>query len=189
MNPDISDIQACRRGDSQAFEHLVRRYEKRAVSTAYHMLGNWEDAREAAQDMFVKAFQAIGNFDPSKSFATWIYRILINTCIDYRRRREISAEAIGITPFSMLSSDIRTVDPAAENFENRDILARALSKLSDKHRAVITLRDLQGLSSREVGRILKCSEATVRVHLFNARRQLKKVLRPLMHEMETGNPS
>ena len=121
MNPDQPDIMACRRGDRQAFERLVQRYQHRAVSTAYHMLGNWEDAREAAQDMFVKAFQAIEAFDISKSFSTWIYRILINTCIDYRRRRAVVTEAIGITPFSTFTSDRYTLDQGVEVFENRDI--------------------------------------------------------------------
>jgi RNA polymerase sigma-70 factor (ECF subfamily) len=148
------------------------------------MLGNWEDVREAAQDMFVKAFQAIEAFDISKPFSTWIYWILINTCVDYRRRRAVVTEAIGITPFSAFNSARYTLDQGVEAFENRNILSHALRKLSDKHRVVITLRDLQGLSSREVSQVLKCSEATVRVHLFNARRQLKKALRPLISEQE-----
>ena len=84
----------------------------------YHMLGNWEDAREAAQDMFVKAFQAIEAFDISKSFSTWIYRILINTCIDYRRRRAVVTAAFGITPFSTFNSDRYTLDQGIEAFEN-----------------------------------------------------------------------
>ena len=87
MNPDQPDIMTCRLGDRKGFERLVQRYQHRAVSTAIICLGIGKMRVQAAQDMFVKAFQAIEAFDISKSFSTWIYRILINTCIDYRRRR------------------------------------------------------------------------------------------------------
>jgi RNA polymerase sigma-70 factor (ECF subfamily) len=180
MEPDLPDIKECMAGNCQSFERLVRRYQHRAVSVAYQMLGDWEDAREAAQDAFVKVYQALHTFDVSKKFSTWMYRILINTCIDYRRRREVVTETLGITPLSLFARDDHTPDQDVEASEHRVILARALNRLSPKHRAVITLRDLQGLSSREVSDIMECSEATVRVHLFNARRQLKKALRPFL---------
>lgn len=180
LDNDRMDIVECRQGNAQAFERLVKRYQKRAVGMAYQMLGDWEDAREAAQDVFVKVYQAIHAFDLSRSFSTWLYRILINTCIDYRRRRDALSEAVGITPLSAFYQPQRTPDQEVEESEHRALLMRALEKLSPKHRAVITLRDLQGFSSREVSDIMDCSEATVRVHLFHARHQLKKVLRLIL---------
>lgn len=181
MNQDRSDILECRHGNVNAFESLVTRYQHQAVAIAYQMLGDWEDAKEAAQDAFVKVYQALDSFDLSRTFSTWLYRILINTCIDYRRRRSVLSEAVGITPFGPFTHEQRTPDAELEAHEHRALLSNALERLSPTHRAVITLRDLHGLSCREVSDIMECSEATVRVHLFNARRKLKKLLLPLMN--------
>lgn len=184
MNYDRSDILECRQGNLKAFERLVTRYQQHAIAVAYQMLGDWEDAKEAAQDTFVKVYLSLESFDPSRTFSTWLYRILINTCIDYRRRRSALAETVGITPFRPISEDQSAPDVEFEANEHRALLSKALARLSPKHRAVITLRDLQGLSSREVSDIMDCSEATVRVHLFNARRKLKTLLIPLMNDSD-----
>ena len=185
MKTDRSDILECQQGNLQAFERLVRCYQQHAIGVAYQMLGDWEDARDAAQDAFIKAYQAINSFDVSRcKFSTWLYRILINTCIDYHRRRDAVTEAIGITPFSGFYQEPPAPDHDIEASEHRAILKQALDRLSDRHRAVVTLRDLQGLSCREIGEIMACSEATVRVHLFHARRKLKKILRPLIEHFD-----
>lgn len=180
MDPDHADIVECRQGNLNAFERLMARYQQQAVAVAYHMLGDWEDAKEAAQDAFVKVYQALDSFDVARSFSTWLYRILVNTCIDYRRRRSALSDAVGIMPLSLLGQAQPAPDAEVEANEHRALVSKALAHLSPKHRTVITLRDLQGLSSREVSDILDCSEATVRVHLFHARRKLKKLLTPFM---------
>lgn len=179
MDTDRSYIAAWQRGNIKAYESLVIRYQKRLIGVAFQMLGNWEDAREAAQDSFVKAYQAVGDFDASKTFSTWLYRILINTCIDYRRRRNSVRDAIGIAPFQLGYLEPKTPEEDALESDDCRIVRNAMETLSPRHRAVVTLRDLEGLSSREVSQIMDCSEATVRVHLFNARRKLRKALRPM----------
>ncbi len=180
MDTDLLDIEACRKGDTKAYEVLVQRYQKQLVGVAHQMLGDWEDAREAAQDAFVKAYQALDDFDSRKRFSTWLHRILTNTCIDYRRRRSILPAAGGIAPFDLGQKEALNPEENLVANERRRILADAMATLSPRYRAVISLRDLQGLSSREVGEVLGCSEATVRVHLFHARRKLKKALRPVL---------
>ena len=180
METDLSDIVLWRAGDRQAFERLVRRYQQPVITVAYRMLGDWEDAREAAQDTFVKVFQSVNGFDLSRKISTWLYRILVNTCIDYRRRQNVATESIGITPLGLFEQADHAPDRDLELSEYRELLDRALQQLSPRHRAVITFRDIQELSCHEISEIMQCSEATVRVHLFHARRALKKTLSPFL---------
>lgn len=169
MIQETKIIQDCLNGDIEGFGLLVRKYQNSLLSTAYRFLGNWDDARDAAQDAFVKAYRSLSRFNQARRFSPWLHRILVNVCLDrlksaYRRyRSSLNAEMNEETtsnPLSMLAED--------------ELFQKALSQLSSKKRRAFTLVDLEGFSGPEAAEILGCSESTVRVTVMKARQQLRK---------------
>jgi RNA polymerase sigma-70 factor (ECF subfamily) len=153
-------------GESAAFGVLVTRYQKVLYTVAYRMLGNPEDARDATQDAFVKAYQRLDTFDPAYRFFSWMYRVVVNECLNTvrsRRQQEpLSADlASGETPFD-----------AAEAEERRRQVELALRRLSPEHRAVIVLRHFVGNSYEEIADMLAIPEKTVKSRLYAARQRL-----------------
>lgn len=171
-------------GDVQAFSVLVDRYEDRIYSAVRNYVSNPDDAVDIAQDAFVKAYSKLRSFDSSSAFYTWLYRIAVNTAIDYLRKRKIrptdSLEdekftEIGFEPASKdLSADPERVATAAEQ---RAILRSAIGGLSHKLRSVLVLHDVEGMSQEEVAEILKIPVGTVKSRVSRARADLRKLLR------------
>lgn len=182
-------VEKARKGDSKAFEVLVKRYERRAYAVAYGMLRNGDDAQDVAQEGFIKAYRYLDRFKGSSSFYTWLYRIVVNLCIDHLRKRsrvtqveyddrlrrpEGGAEAGAELKPSTLDSNPRRSLARRELTEQ---IQEGLDSLSDKHRAVIILRELEGLSYKEMAEVMKCSKGTIMSRLFHARRKLQEYLR------------
>ena len=170
-------IERARAGDLTAFDQIITSHERRVISTAWRMLGNEDDARDAAQEVFLRVYKHLDKFDPEQEFAAWLYRIIINVCRDQARKRGwrgmmTSFEAEYETGNLELASADDT-EAAAMLSQERTIIARALASLSEKERAAIVLRDLEGLPTEEVARILGSSQTTVRSQICSARAKIK----------------
>lgn len=168
-------------GDLTAYDELVRRYQERIYATVYHMTSNHEDANDLAQEAFVKAFRCLNTFKGDSSFFTWVYRIAVNKTINFLKQRknrnhlslnDLDFNAEHDPDLIALVSD-KTPRREVNLSELQANLNAALLKLSDVHRLVVTLHDVQGLSHEEIGRIMDCNTGTVRSRLFYARQQLQ----------------
>ena len=178
-------LDRARRGEMAAFDELVRRYHGKLFGLIYNMTSNREDTEDLVQDVFVRAYKALGRFRGQSSFYTWLYRIAINRTLNFLARRRRRATAISLAPLDeAVERDPVFVEmsgrqtPARDAFlmELRNKLNAALQSLSDKHRAVVTLHDIQGVPHDDIARMLRCSPGTVRSRLFYARKRLQQEL-------------
>jgi RNA polymerase sigma-70 factor (ECF subfamily) len=163
-------VARCLRGDTSAFEPLVERYQRVLFGVAYRLLGDYEEARDATQNAFVKAFERLETFDPSRKFFSWLYRIAVNECLNILRARR---------PHEELETEIQVeagLFEAAEASELRDRIQAALLKLSEDYRQVVVLRHFADLSYEEIGAIVGVPVKTVKSRLFTARQRLADLL-------------
>lgn len=173
-------------GDRAAFGQLVERYQKRVYSVAFGILRDREDAWDVAQEAFVKAYRNLGRFEGTSAFYTWMYRITHNLAIDHyrsRRRRDVvPVEETRKLEVALEKQDKPTfeVDPSetTDRAELTRVLHDAMSKLSEKHRAIIVLREVEGLSYEEIADVLGIKKGTVMSRLFHARKNLQALLQP-----------
>ncbi len=166
---EVALLRRCQEGDAEAFRELVERYQRRTYWIAFHMLGNYETAREISQEAFVRVFRNVARFDIRKNFYTWLYQIVVNLSID-RMRKMSHARTVGLETLGGIADPL---PPPAESGEKADLRRRvhgALDRLPPKYKAVLTLRDIQGFSCQEISEIVGCTNATVRWRLHRARR-------------------
>ena len=177
-------VRDSRRGDKEAFRELVERYQRRITSVALGMVQNRDDAMELSQETFVKAFENLEKFKGESSFYTWLYRIVVNLAIDARRRDRrrpmVILEDRGTGDvMDLLPTDERRADPY-EQTKSREIGQRvneAIDELTPDHKAVIVLREVEGLSYDDISRVMQCSKGTVMSRLHYARKKLQGKLR------------
>jgi len=171
---DRAAVSAAQRGDQAAFGWLVRRHQQRALVVALGVLHHKEDARDACQDAFLRAWRGLGAFDGTSQFSTWLHRIVVNVCIDRLRLKSHGVVALDDVAGVLPSSDdpARTVD----GLQLGGRIRAALAQLSDKHRATLVLRELEGLSYQEIAAAMKCSLGTVMSRLFHARKRMQALL-------------
>lgn len=177
-------VKRARQGDLSAYDELVRRYQERIYATVYHMTSNHEDANDLAQEAFIKAFQALKSFKGGSSFYTWVYRIAVNKTINFLKQRRNKCQMSLDDLDYNAEHDPDLVAFVSENTPRRDVhlaelqekLNAAMQKLSEPHRLVVTLHDIQGLSHEEIAEIMGCNIGTVRSRLFYARQQLQAYL-------------
>jgi len=181
---EMALVKRARRGDLAAYDELVRRYQERIYATVYHMTANHEDANDLAQEAFIKGFQALRSFKGGSSFYTWVYRIAVNKTINFlkqrRNRTQMSLDDLDFNAehdpdLVALISD-KTPRREVNLAELQEKLNIAMQKLSEPHRLVVTLHDVQGLSHEEIAKIMDCNIGTVRSRLFYARQQLQAYL-------------
>jgi RNA polymerase sigma-70 factor, ECF subfamily len=165
-------------GDSAAFEQIVRRHERRVLTLAWRLLGSMPDAQDAAQEVFIRAFKYLHRFDPSRPLEPWLVRMTVNVCRDLGGKRQKLRSMFAESPVEEGMPDIQTGDPYSELAarQEKDMVRAALAGLSEKERAAVVLRDLEGFSTAEVARVLGSSEATVRVQVSAARVKIKKAI-------------
>src|SRR6266850_26292 len=178
------DQQLVRRaqgGDLEAYDELIKRYQERIYATIYHMTSNHEDANDLAQDAFIKAFQALKSFKGGSSFYTWLYRIAVNKTINFLKQRknrlhmslnDLDFNAENNPDLVALISD-KTPRRDAGLKELSEKLNEALLKLSEQHRLVMVLHDVQGQSHEQIAEVMDCNIGTVRSRLFYARQQMQ----------------
>jgi RNA polymerase sigma-70 factor (ECF subfamily) len=177
-------VKRAKKGDLAAYDDLVRRYQERIYATIYHMTSNHEDANDLAQEAFIKAFQALRSFKGGSSFYTWVYRIAVNKTINFLKQRknrtmmsldDLDFNAEHDPDLVALVSD-KTPRREVALAELQEKLNAAMQKLSEPHRLVVTLHDVQGLAHEEIAEIMDCNTGTVRSRLFYARQQLQAYL-------------
>lgn len=177
-------LRRSREGDLEAYDEMVRRYQERIYATIYHMTSNHEDTNDLAQETFIKAFHALKSFKGGSSFYTWLYRIAVNKTINFLKQRknktqmsldDLDFHAEHDPDLVALISD-KTPRREATLTELQEKLNEAMQKLSESHRLVVTLHDVQGLSHEEIAKIMDCNIGTVRSRLFYARQQLQAYL-------------
>jgi len=174
-------VRRAQKGNLEAYDQLVQRYQERIYATVYHMTSNHEDANDLAQEAFIKAFQALKSFKGGSTFYTWIYRIAVNKTLNYLKQRKNRFHmSLNDLDFNMennpdlvaLISD-KTPRRDAGLKELQGKLNEALLKLSEHHRLVMVLHDVQGQSHEEIAEIMNCNIGTVRSRLFYARQQMQ----------------
>jgi RNA polymerase sigma-70 factor (ECF subfamily) len=173
-------IRRAREGDTQAFGLLVERYQHRVARVAMAVVHNQDDALELAQETFVRAYENLAKFESRSSLSTWLYRIAANLAIDFRRRegRHIVIQGEeGEIELSRLPSERGNSFLETARHELNQRLNQALRELTPEHRAVILLREVEGLSYDEIGDILQCPRGTVMSRLHYARNRLRTILK------------
>lgn len=179
MTEPISDgdiIRACQKGSDDAFTQLVGRYQDKAFWVGYNLLGNTEEARDVAQEAFVRIFRAIDRFDFNMSFYTWLYRIVTNLAID-RLRKLKKHRPVGLGGLDEIirdPADDRHPSARIEKEELKTSVRSILKTLPDKYKTILVLRDIEGLSCKEISSIIGASHATVRWRLHTARKLFKE---------------
>jgi RNA polymerase sigma-70 factor (ECF subfamily) len=191
--PDDGElVSRCQRGDAAAFNELVTRYRGKVYAMIYNMVHNEQDAWDLAQDGFLKAWKSIARFRGQSSFYTWLYRIMMNVTIDSLRRKQVGGE----TEFDD-SIGLRNIDPGSvttprsgtqpqDKITGDEIRARidaAIVRLSPEHRAVILMREIDGMEYQEIADSLECSIGTVMSRLFYARKKMQSMLRDVYENL------
>jgi RNA polymerase sigma-70 factor (ECF subfamily) len=182
---DRNLIERARAGDAQAFDELVLRYERKVFNIAMGMVHDADDAKDVSQEVFLKVHQNLGSYEGDAQFSTWLYRVVVNQCIDHLRRRRTPRVEFDETFPAEEAEDASGVSPRRLGFdpqralsdkELRQQIRTALEALSPTHRAVLVMRELEGLSYQEMAEVLGCSIGTVMSRLFHARKRMQTKL-------------
>lgn len=190
---DLELVDRAVAGDERAFRALVERYQRRAYAVAFGILRDHDDALDVVQDAFVKVFKHLAGFKGDSAFYTWLYRIVYNLCID-RKRRSARAPQVDYDDTRAHTGDEvsgRTtlatlhIDGPGKAFARRELreqMSRALGKLSDPHREILLLREVEGLSYEELADTLDVPKGTVMSRLFHARKNFQAALSRYLEE-------
>jgi RNA polymerase sigma-70 factor (ECF subfamily) len=169
-------IRSAQRGEERAFEQLVKRHEERAMRVALALVANREDARDLAQEAFLRVFRNLARFDFEHDFTTWLYRIVTNLAIDHLRKRR---PAVSTTAEQEEEADLELADPespapsaALEQMETSERVRACIDRLAPHFRSVMILRELEGLPCQEIARIVGTTHVTVRWRLHRGRKLL-----------------
>ena len=174
-------LERCRQGDDLAWEALVRRYQSRVYSVAFHYMRNAEEAHDMAQDIFVRIYQRLETFQGGQAFLPWLLRLARNVCIDALRRKKARPPAtdVVIDDAVQIASPMPTPEETSEARSSRDLLYRAMDRLSESDREILMLKEIQGLKVEEISSLLKVPTGTVKSRCNRARIELAARVRRL----------
>jgi len=171
-------IKRAASGDTEAFEQIMIHSQQRVMAMTWRMLGNESDARDASQEVFLRVYKYLGRFKQDQDFFAWLYQITVNVCRDIAKKRSHHGDQ-----FTSLDADggekaleVPGREDAVEaliHMQQRELIAEAMATLPEKERAAIVLRDVEGLQTDEVARIMKSSSTTVRSQISSARKKIK----------------
>jgi RNA polymerase sigma-70 factor (ECF subfamily) len=190
---DHALVAAFKGGDQSAFEELWLKYEQRVYNHCLRMVGDEEESHDLTQDVGIKVIRNIKNYEHTYAFYTWLYRITVNCCIDFLRKKRRHAPEMSLTPGAddessdqvrehSIPDETFIPDKTLLNRELSEVMNRAIGQLSEKLRAIIVLKEVDGFSYEEIADILDCSRGTVKSRLFRARERLKELLGPYVLE-------
>ena len=165
-------VEACQRGEREAFDRLVERFQRDVYRLCYRYVNNHEDANDVAQEVFLKAYRAIRRFRGDSSFSTWLYRIAVNTCLNFRSARKPQTEELP----EALADPRPGVTASLESDEQARRVRDAVRRLPEKQRATLILKVYHDLTHEEVARILGSTVGTVKANLFHALGNLRKLV-------------
>lgn len=184
---DIDLIAAFKDGDMLAFQTLVEKYENRVYNLCMRMVNDEVESRDLTQEVFLKVYRSIMKYQHTYSFYTWVYRITVNCCIDYIRKKKRRAQTVSLTSHNAsegadpvreheIPDTTYVPETAMEKSELREMLNSAIGQLSEKLQSIIVLKEIEGFTYEEIAEILDCSRGTVKSRLFRARERLKEIL-------------
>jgi RNA polymerase sigma-70 factor, ECF subfamily len=197
---DLTLVRRARAGDQRAFGLLVERYQKKVYAVALGMVKDAEEAMDVSQEAFVKVHRYLDRFKGDSSFYTWLYRITTNTCIDVLRRRAvISSESIeydDTVQLDLAEANLGALSSQVDSSPARSALRRelgekleeALAQLPEKHRAILLLRELEGMSYEDLARTLGIPKGTVMSRLFHARTKVQRLLAGYLQDEDNKAP-
>jgi RNA polymerase sigma-70 factor (ECF subfamily) len=183
MTTDEELVARARGGDLDSFNQLVLRWERPIYALAYRVIGREEDARDVAQETFLRAFRALGGFKGEAKFSSWLYRITLNLCRDWIRRERRTPvaqapEGVDLIELASESTPAESIEDLISRKELGRAVAKAMSSLSDEQRTAIILKEYQGLTFQEIADLLNCPLSTVKTRLYQGlsvlRRQLEE---------------
>lgn len=163
-------VKQCKEGNTGSFEKLVKQHAGRVSGIIYQMLGSSNEVDDLAQEVFIKVYNSIKYFKEKSKFSTWIYRITVNTVWDYLRKQK-HRKTIPLDEIKPIKAPVKT-----DNSELKELLNIEIQKLPLKYRTPLILKDIEGLSYKEISNILKCRIGTVESRLFRARKFLREKL-------------
>lgn len=172
-------VMRAQRGEQDAYRVLVERYQSLVYSLALRMTDNAEDARDVAQEAFLRGWKGLPRFRMDAKFSTWIYRLTVNAATDLLRRRQRRQEELSLDDEETMVVAVDTApspQELLEQRERREILHRCIAQLSENHRKILLLREINGLDYGEIGEVLELSPGTVKSRLARARRELREKL-------------
>ncbi len=188
MDEDIELLESFKKGSQQAFERLVSKYKVMVFNTIYSIGGNINEADDIAQDVFIKVYCSAASFKYKSLFSTWLYRITVNKCIDELRKKKnksISLESELNHEESLKLKDVLqsyhdNVEEEIARKEMQDIIHKVLNSLPEKYRLILTLKEIEKLSYKEIAQIMNISINKVKIWLFRSRGELKEKLEPFV---------
>jgi len=186
--PDSILVREARGGDTRAYGELVRRYQDRVYTLIYGLIQNHDDALDLTQDVFVRAYGSLSKFREQAVFYTWIYRIALNACIDFNRRRKRNPEPCSLSDQSPSENgfeppDLRPANQPERALENKELgrlLRRAILRLDEPQRIAVVLHDIEGLQHKEIAALLKLPIGTVKSRIQRGRNELRLMLIPFV---------
>lgn len=179
LDDDFSLIKRFIDGDEDVFNELVRRHKEKVRNIIYLTLSDRDVVDDIAQDVFITVYRSIKNFRFESQFTTWLYRVTVNKCKDHLRRKNIRRIVL---PFRDTKED-PGYEFSPESSDIKEIVRHAISKLPDKMRIPLLLKDIEGFSYQEIAETMQCEIGTVKSRIFRAREALKKILQPLEKEL------
>ena len=182
---DAALVARSQSGEPSAFEELVRRYRNDVYGLSYHYLRNREEAWDVSQEVFIKAYRSLGRFRGDAGFKTWLLRITANHCKDFFKKRRLKTVSIDAMPTQDFIPAVSDPRRDLANTELGQAIQSALEGISPKHRLAFVLRELEGMSYKEMAEVMNCSEGTVMSRLHHARKKLQAKL-VTMGYMEAG---
>jgi len=174
-------IQRCQQGDRTACQDIFLKYKDTVYNIAYGILRNVEDAQDMTQEVFIRVFEKINQFRFKSSFSTWLHRIVVNMCINERRKRKkYKSKVTEFTDYyEQMRPPVKTPEEALLKKERQNKIQEALGKLKDAHRTILVLREIEGLSYEELANVLQCSVGRIKSKLHEARMELRQSFKRL----------
>jgi RNA polymerase sigma-70 factor (ECF subfamily) len=169
-------VETIRRGETDAFETLVRRKTSKVYALCYRVIGNAEDAKDISQLVFLKLWENLEKYDPQFAFDTWLYRMVTNVAIDFMRNRQSRENAVNSTLRLVKTAADAEQGVVVQRKEVETVFEEVSSVLTPKQKTIFVMNQMEDLTSAEIARILGCRESTVRNHLFNARKLMQQQL-------------
>ena len=184
---DIQLIKLAQRGDYKAFESLVQKYDRQVLNIAYSFRNNEDDAKDIYQEVFIRVFNGLKNFQFRSEFSTWLFRITTNVCLTYKTKKEktaidsldrtVSNDDDNSTSLGDLIETDDSSDSLAENSDMARYINQGLDRLPPKQKLVFTLKHFQGYKIKEIAQMMNCNDGTIKRYLFNATGKMRDYLK------------